>query len=543
MPTSRAAPAPDADRYRRLFESSPDAVLVVDGAGTVVLANERAEALFGYRRDELCGSPVETLVASGQRAAHAAERGRYQAAPSLRPMGARRDLVARRRDGADVPVDIMLAPLPAPDDTTLTVAVVRDAADRRRRDEEMRALLRRSERQAAQLEALHAAGLEVVGHHDIERVLQTVVETARTVVGARYGALAVFDDDGRILRFYTAGLSDDDRAAMGELPKGRGLLGAVLAEGGALRVEDMASDARSVGFPPGHPPMTSLLGAPIRARGILLGNLYLTDRIGEADETPFDDDDARVLELVAAQAAVAIENARLYGTARNLATVAERERIARELHDSLAQVLGYVRLQAGMARGALEAGDAERARDAIDRIDEASLAAYADVREAILGLRSHMVEARDLAGVLATYLERYRLQSGVEAVLEVDDEARAVALAPGAEAQLLRIVQEALSNVRKHAEARRVVVRLARGASPAGATLRAAIDDDGKGFDGRSPVPSIHFGLASMRERAESVGGVLAVRTAPGEGTTVRVELPAGVAVPPDSPPGATAAP
>lgn len=533
-----AASRPDAalddplDRY--FMDLCPDAVLVVDPGGTIVMANARADAMFGYGPGELCGGPVDRLVAPAERPEHARHRQRLLARPTARSMSDRPDLVALTRRGEALPVDVMLAPLEVPERGAFTLAVVRDATESRRRDEELRALLGTSRRQAEQLEALHAASLLIVGLHDIEAVLQTVVETARAVVGARYGALAVFDDDGRILRFYTAGLSDEQRAALGELPKGRGLLGALLTEDGAVRVDHIGADARSVGFPPGHPPMTTFLGAPIRARGVILGNLYLTDRLEGDRSIPFDERDAQVLELIAAHAAVAVENARLYGAARELATVSERKRIARELHDSLAQVLGYVRLQAGLARGGLEAGDAGRAREAIERIDEAAVEAYADVREAILGLRSHMADARDLSGLLASYLDRYRLQSGIDAVLEVEAAARELAVAPGAEAQLLRIVQEALSNVRKHAAARRVVVRLARGAMPTGATLRAEVVDDGRGFDAAQTPSGIRFGLASMRERAELAGGRLEIRSAPGNGTAVRVELP--VAGPPPMP-------
>jgi len=532
MTTTQSARPSESQVYQRFFEHAPDAVLLVDAEGTIVLANARAQAMFGYERAELCGGPVERLVAPALRDVHVEHRLGFVAHPEARPMGARHDLVALRRDGSELPVDIMLAPIEGPAGESLVMAVVRDITDRRRREDEARSLHRTSARQAAQLEALNRASLALVSHHDIAWILQEVVEAARAVIGARYGALAMFDDDGRILRFLTSGLAPEDRERMSELPKGRGLLGAVLAEDRAIRVDDLAKDRRSSGFPAGHPPMTSFIGVPIRARGRVHGNLYLTDRLDGEAVVGFDASDERILQMIAAQAAVAVENARLYATAQSLATVAERERIARELHDSLAQVLGYVRIQAGLARGALDGDQLDLARQAVERIDEAVVDAYADVREAILGLRSHLGEARDLAGVLGMYLERYRLQSGVVAELEVDQAARQLKLEPGAEAQLLRIIQEALSNVRKHASASRVAVRLVRAAEAAGATLRAEVVDDGQGFDAEQPTTGVRFGLATMRERAQAAGGWLEIRSRIGGGTSVLVELPASVPAP-----------
>lgn len=395
--------------------------------------------------------------------------------------------------------------------------------------EQNRALQTQSEttrRQAAQLRALHEASVTVTSDLGVEAVLQRVVDLARELVNARYGALGVLDEQGRIVRFLTSGLSAAERAALGDPPKGRGLLGAVLRSGQPIRVDDIASDARSSGFPPGHPRMTTFLGVPITARGRTLGNLYLTDKEGTTGVVPFEPQDEELLQLFAAQAAVAIENARLHARVEALAAVAERERIARELHDSLAQVLGYVRLRATSARDALRRGDLAAAEATLEQIAAATDEAYADVREAILGLRSGVGAERGLTAALEEYLERYRLQTGISAVLEAGPGVAEARLAPGAEAQLLRIIQEALANVRKHAAARRAVVRLEVVLLSGGPRLRASVSDDGCGFDPAGLVGAARFGLATMRERAESVGGSCTIESAPGRGTRVTVELP-----------------
>jgi len=387
-------------------------------------------------------------------------------------------------------------------------------------------MLNVSNRRGAQLEALHSAGLNLVSNLSLEAVLGQAVDMARELVGARYGALSVLADDGSLARFITSGVTDEERARLGDLPKGRGLLGVVLFERGPVRVDDIAADPRRSGFPQGHPPMTSFLGVPIATRGRTLGNLYLTDKVGPAGIEPFDAEDEAFLELIASQVAVAAENARLHSAAEALATVAERERIARELHDSLAQILGLVRLQAGTARARLAGEDAAGVAACLEAIDSAAADAYADVREAILGFRSRVTEQRDLVGALGLYLERYELQSGLRARLEMGEGVQAARVMPAAEAQLLRIIQEALANVRKHAESRSATVRLELAGDGAAARMRVSVRDDGRGFDAGHRPSGLHFGLESMRERAAAVGGTLAIESAPGRGTCVVVELP-----------------
>ena len=144
----------------------------------------------------------------------------------------------------------------------------------------------------------------------LDTVLRRIVELAVELTGARYGALGVLTPDGRrIEEFITVGVTDEERAAIGDPPVGHGLLGALITEARPMRLPDIAADPRSVGFPPNHPPMRSLLGAPVAGRGRVFGNIYLTEKQG-ADA--FDDEDERVLLVLATQAAVAVENASLY---------------------------------------------------------------------------------------------------------------------------------------------------------------------------------------------------------------------------------------
>lgn len=380
----------------------------------------------------------------------------------------------------------------------------------------------RLQRQNLELLDLHGASLGILGERDLATVLQLVVDRARDLVGARYGALSLMRERGGIEAFLVSGIAPEQRSLLGPPPEGHGLLGVVLNEGTTLRLDDLTRDPRAIGFPEGHPLMHSLLAVPVVSQGEVLGNLYLTEKEGGA---AFDAEDEESLQRFATLAALAIENARLHRQLQALAVTEERERIAREMHDSLAQVLGYVNTKAQATEALLEGGQPERAVAQLAQLSAASRAAYADVREAILGLRTSLGEGRDFVETLRDYLLLWQEQSGVAVSLQIEPEAGlASALAPHAEVQLLRIVQEALTNVRKHAGATHATVSMALEER----ALVVSIADDGAGFDpealGRAEVP--RFGLATMRERAEAIGGTLSVTSTSGAGTMVLVRLP-----------------
>ena len=168
-------------------------------------------------------------------------------------------------------------------------------------------------RESTRLRTLLETGIAISSELSLDGVLQRIVEAAALVTGAQYAALGVIDPSGTSLeRFVTHGIDDETRAIIGDLPHGRGVLGALIKDARTLRLHDLAEDPRSVGFPPGHPPMRTFLGTPILLRGVAYGNLYLTEKEGGAD---FDEEDEELVSLLSAQAAVAIENARLYESA------------------------------------------------------------------------------------------------------------------------------------------------------------------------------------------------------------------------------------
>jgi signal transduction histidine kinase len=217
-------------------------------------------------------------------------------------------------------------------------------------------------------------------------------------------------------------------------------------------------------------------------------------------------------------AAIEVQKGKLMERDRLVAVLEERERLAREMHDSLAQVLGYLHLKSEVAQAGLIAGDQEKVQQELAEISSVSHEAYADVREAILGLRETVSPRRGFVDALREYAVKFGQQAGVPTQVELRG-CETLKLAPEAEVQLMRVIQEALTNVRKHSEARKACVRLDQQDG-----LRITIEDDGKGFD-----PAVmdndrdRFGLFTMRERVERVGGRLEIDSVPGGGTRVCV--------------------
>jgi signal transduction histidine kinase len=374
------------------------------------------------------------------------------------------------------------------------------------------------ERLSPALRAVSDAVLAVAAQRSVDEVLQRLVDGARELAGARFAALGIPDGEGGFSRFLVSGMDDRLIAAMGPLPRTHGLLGAMLEPGGSFRTEDIHSHPRFRGWwPDEHPDMRSFLGVPIVAHDGVIGAFYLTEKEGPA---PFGDEDQEVIELLAAHAAIAITNARLYEQSRELSILSERNRLALELHDVVSQKLFSLVLGAESAATLLDR-DVPAARVQIDRLQALAREALDELRLLILELRPPDLERDGLAGALRKEVEMLRRLHDVEIVIEVED-----GVGGGArDAEVLRIAQEALHNALRHAAPGRVSVRVAGD----GERLLVEVVDDGTGFEpGDGELRSKHLGLTSMEERAKSIGGRLELRSAPGAGTTVRLEVASG---------------
>ncbi len=372
----------------------------------------------------------------------------------------------------------------------------------------------------AALAAVSDAVLGVAGGElSVEAVLERLVAAARELVGARYAALGVPDEEGTgFSRFITAGMSDEQIDAIGPLPRAHGLLGTLLSTPSPLRLADVTADPRFSWWPEAHPRMRSFLGVPIVVRGEVIGAIYLADKEGAST---FDEGDEQVIGLLAVHAGVALEHARLYETSRELSITEERHRLARELHDDTVQTLFSLSLRAEVAAG-LVRSDPDAAVAEICRIQDLARAATAELRAVVFELRPAALATEGLVAAVRSRLDLLARSSGLAVALDVTGSA---ALDPALEVTLFRIVQEALTNAARHARATRVDVTI--DLEPHLVTV--SVSDDGLGFDPANPaVRARRRGLTSMRERAEAAGGNLVVESAPGAGTTVRVDVPRG---------------
>lgn len=375
------------------------------------------------------------------------------------------------------------------------------------------------------LTVLAEAATALAGELDLEDVLQTIVRGAAAVTGAAYAALGVIGPDETISRFVTHGADEETIEAIGHYPTGKGVLGLLIREPRVIRLDDIAEHPASYGFPANHPPMTTFLGAPIGSGGTVYGNLYLTEKDGG-----FDEDDEQLLLVLSAQAGAAIENALLSERLRSLAVQEERDRISRELHDGVIQRLFSIGMSLESARH-LVRSDPDRADDRLSTSVDGLDGAIRELRNHIFQLRPREAAALGLSRGLAELSREFEVNALVRPRLLLPSGLDAhvnEAFVP----DLLQVVREALANVAKHADASDVVIEVAVGAG----VLTLRISDDGRGF--APGTPAVGRGLDNVRERAESLRAQLHVESAPGEGTTLHLEVPLTATGGGQTPPG-----
>ncbi len=375
------------------------------------------------------------------------------------------------------------------------------------------------EARSASARALTRVSVSIAAESGLDHVLQAVVAYARELLEADVAVLLLESPDGGLVLRAADGLPADGavlrRAAAGPDPADTPDADVILG---------FVDSARAV----------ARLSAPLQRGGSTIGVLA----VGGTDVRGFDVDEVDTLSSLASQAVLAIEHDRLEARLRELAVVDERERIARELHDGIAQVLGYVNTKSQAVDGYLEAGRIDEARVQLAELGSAARAVYVDVRESIVGLRGPIEPGQGLGTALAAHARRVAEASRFGLELAIDPATEAMRLDADAEANLYRIAQEALTNVRKHAGANRV--RLATRLD--GGLLTVSVSDDGRGLPPSGTLDKPGYGLRAMRERAARIGATFQVMNQVGGGVLVRVVLPL-VGHAPEAPSGATRAP
>ena len=365
------------------------------------------------------------------------------------------------------------------------------------------------------------AVLSVTRQMSVRDVLQVIVRSARSLVGARYAALGVPDEGDSFAEFVVDGISSAEWQAIGPLPRRHGMLAVLLNEGQPERLADIRTDPRFEGWPPAHPQMSHFLGVPVRDRDQVLGIIFAANKTSAAAAgRGFTERDEEILSLFAAHAAIALTNARLYERSRELSVMQERSRLARDLHDAVTQKLFSIRAHARAAAvlAARDPVDAARVRAEIEVVGALGAEAHAELRAVIDGLAPPDLEAAGLAESLRRYAVLAGRAHGVPVTFTAGD---LPALGSRAEAALYRVAQEALHNALRHAGASGVRVALSSTQAPRQVVLE--VSDDGHGF--APEAPSGGLGLASMRERAAAAGAALTIRSGK-TGTLVRMTVP-----------------
>jgi signal transduction histidine kinase len=350
---------------------------------------------------------------------------------------------------------------------------------------------------------------------DLPAMLQRIVGSAVRLVDARYGALGVLDESRtQLAEFITVGISDDVRRAIGHLPEGHGILGLLIADAKPLRLADLTTHPDSFGFPPHHPRMRSFLGVPILVRDDVFGNLYLTDKSSEDAFTAEDED---LVVALAAAAGVAIENARLSARVHELAVVEDRERIARDLHDTVIQRLfatGMLLQSTVRVVASDPAAAVTRIGEAVDDLD----LTIKEIRSAIFALEHRRVAGDGLRSRILTSVREAVATLGFEPRVILDGPVDS-GIASEVATDVLATLREALSNVARHARATRVEVEV-----EVADEVRLRVTDDGIGPP-RGPTPE-GKGLPNMTARAEQRGGSLALRPRQPRGTILEWRVP-----------------
>jgi len=358
-------------------------------------------------------------------------------------------------------------------------------------------------------ELLNAAA-QVSEQAELHGLLESLVDIAIGLTGARYGALGVVGSHGFLVDFIHHGIGPDTAEQIGHLPLGLGVLG-MISRGESVRTTDVAGHPDSAGFPEHHPKMGSFLGVPLRTRNEVFGNIYLTEKPGG-----FSEDDQATIETLSIIAGSAVANFRTHRRLRDAAVAEDRARIARDVHDDIIQDLFAVGLSLqGLADTLADEPDRDMVRTQVGRVDEC----ITSLRQFIFNLRQPMTHARDIEIEVTELVEE--LAEPYSAEVEVNIDAVVDEFTNDVADAVLYIIKEATSNALRHSGSPLVQVLVTGGFS----SLSVAVIDSGTGFDTGQSHDGM--GLANLRQRAGDVGGELAVKSS-SDGTSVTLLLPLG---------------
>lgn len=362
----------------------------------------------------------------------------------------------------------------------------------------------------AETNALLDAVIDVASGMSLRSTLQRIANNAASLTGARYAAIGVRGPEGDLEEFVYSGMTDEQADEIERFPEGRGLLGHLLAHPEVLRLDDLTTHPSSVGFPNGHPPMRTFLGAPIKVRGEKYGQIYLTEKQGAS---AFTDEDERLTRSLATAAGVAIDNARSHELRGSLALIGDRERIARDLHDLVIQRLFAtgMSLQGLIRKERLQGEVADKLNEAIGELDKT----IKQIRQTIFVLQDSDMHGGFRRRVIAEYesvrgLLDYQPELVFEGAVDTSVPERIIGHA-------VAVVRELLSNVAKHAQASWAQVTVAVHEDE----LSITVVDNGIGFT----EPNHRRGLANVAKRADTHSGLFTIEPNTPKGTKARWQI------------------
>lgn len=488
--------------FREILDALPDAVIISTSEGRVVHANRRAEDLTGFAATDLVGRPIEDLVPERMRDAHRHRRAHFgDRTPAARPMKTGLDLVMLRSDGREIAVDIALSTLEA-EDASFIVSSIRDVTERYETDARLRAAVEVNE--------------SLLAGDDSDDILRLVCARARELVNADLATIAAPTESGRALTIRVAVGRYADRVEGMVFPHDQSISGTVIRSGQAEIIDDAAIDDRF------HQPVVSVgdigpaVVVPLSARGNAFATILVANERGGRH---FEDRELKLVETFAAQAALTLEYARAQQELRRLMVFEDRERIARDLHDTVIQRLFATGMSLQAAADLMPDEIAPRIHYAIDELDTT----IREIRSTIFALET--ARRRDM-GVRADVLGLVRESSrglGYEPHVTFDGAIDSL-LSEEVGEHLLSTLREALSNVARHARATRADVSI----STSGGVLHLRVADDGVGMPQESTLRGL--GLRNMAERARGLGGSLEISSPARGGTVMDWRVPLGAA-------------
>ncbi len=522
----------ERQRYQELFELAPDGYLVTDPEGIIHEANRAAAVMLGVSQDFLLSKPLLVFVPEKDRPAFHGQLSRIQREAAALFQW---NIELQPRGAAAFPSAVTVSCVQSAGGRLVGLRwLVRDVTETRRTEEALRQArsdlelrVLEAEHNAKSLAAMNRASRAMVSSLNVHEVLQTIIREVRTLLNTEGAAVLRYEPKEEALVFIAAQGIGAERLIGQRIPVQAGIHGWVFREQRPTRVDDIQGDPRYYPHLEGLAdiPLRSLLAVPLIAHGQAGGVLVTANKSGGS----FSEDDERVLMALANAVAISIANAELFSEvqanqerlrqlSRRLVEAQEVERraLAREIHDEIGQALTGLRLL--LERKALATGQVEQPDDALELVR----ALQSQVHDLSLDLRPSMLDDQGLLPALIWNIERFQRRTEIRVSFKHMG-LEAQRFLPEVETVAYRVVQEALTNVARHAHVREAVVRVWVSEN----TLWTQIEDAGVGFDPVTALAShATIGLAGMQERVAMVGGSLSIVSAPGSGSTLLAEFP-----------------